>query len=942
MLRRLVCVAALFAAGLAGAPAGLAGQEEQQQAAGGRIQGKVTDSETGEPLVGAEVYLDGTQLGSLTDLDGNYHIEGIPAGTQAIRVNYLGYATKTVSDVAVAGATPAVVDVKMVSEALVAEGVTVEVTAEEERGSVAGALDYQRSSANVVNGISAQEIARTPDANAGEAVRRVSSASLVDGRYVYVRGLGERYSTALLDGISLPTPEPEKRVVPLDLFPSSMIESVFTVKSFTADLPGDFAGGVVSIQTKAMPDEGFFRISTGVGYNANLNDVDVVTYEGGDTDWLGVDDGTRGLPSGFPDRISITAPRGEVAELHDLLEGDFVSEVKQADFGDLNKSFGLSFGGPAALFGDTGGYYAGLSYSYNANARDQREFYPSLAADLFAYDFDTQLGLREVSWGGLGGYGFELGPTDRLSFKVLLTHNTEDEARIVTGPFDLSTSGFARISRFQFVERLLLSNQLKGEHKVGWIGDGRFEWDASYGLATREEPDTRQSFYVGQSRTGEFFFNETGDNGRFFSDLTDHLVQGATKLSTRIPIFGRAAILDLGLRGGWRTRDFSARRFSYEDASPAGRTLLAEDLFTSENVAAGNIRFLERTEPNDEYDAEELSGAAYASLDMGLSDALRLTAGVRVEGNDTRLDSFDPASGNRVEGLSADLSTVEPLPTLGLRWELSEDQVVHLSAARTIVRPQFRELAPFRYDTYLESTLGNPFLQNGEIYNADARWSLFPNVGEILSVGAFYKRFNDPIEIVRLPTAGTGTGTPEPYNGPGAYTYGVEVELRQDLGNLTGALQGFGLSANASLAESKVQQDEPVEVFAGSSAGEGPTILDPEVFTNDSRPLVGQSDFLVNASLYYTSGATGTTATLLYSGVGERLAQVGTLGFDDIYEQPRHTFDLSLEQPLWRALSAKLSLQNLTDEPYEFRLGDDVTTRYEIGRQVTLTTAYTF
>jgi TonB-dependent receptor len=404
-------------------------------------------------------------------------------------------------------------------------------------------------------------------------------------------------------------------------------------------------------------------------------------------------------------------------------------------------------------------------------------------------------------------------------------------------------------------------------------------------------------------------------------------------------LFG-GSLLEAGFFGGYRTRDFDARRFAYEAASPTVRELPPEQLFTSANIAAGDLRFLENTQATDQYHADEARGAAFASLDNGLSSRVRLTPGLRVELNDTQVDAFDPRSGAAITPLSADLSTVEPLPTVNLRWEATPDQVVQISAARTIVRPDFRELAPFRYDDYLESTFGNPFLTNGSIYNADLRWSLYPGLGEIVSLGAFYKYFNDPIEIVRLPTGGTNLGSPEPYNAPSAQVFGVELELRQDL--TRAGLTGLGIAGNLALADSKVQQDEPVEVFLGSSGSSGPDILSPEVFTNSERPMAGQSDFLVNTSLYYTVAPLGTTATVLYNGVGKRLYQVGTQGFDDIYELPRHSFDVTIEQPLFESLTAKLAVENLTDAAYRYELGDSRTREYKSGRQVKLDLGYTF
>ncbi|HUP00092.1 MAG TPA: TonB-dependent receptor [Gemmatimonadota bacterium] len=903
------------------------------------LQGRVLDATTGQPLIGAQIAVLESDLGAVTDVDGRYRL-GLPVGSYDLRVVYLGFTNKTVTDVSIEAGRSNFLDISLQPEAIEADAIEVVISAAEERGSVLGALAHQRRATNVVNGISAEEIARAPASSAADAITRVQSASIVDGRYVYVRGLGERYSTAQLDGSSLPTPEPEKRVLPLDIFPAGMIESLFTVKSYTADLPGDFAGGLVDIRTKDIPHQPFLSFSTGLGYNTNLSGLDRPSYAGGGLDWLGFDDGTRNLPAGFPDDIPATASREEVANLHGRFEGDFRTTSESFDFGDTNKSFGLSFGAPAQWFSRDAGYLLGVSYSHSANVREQEEFYPALEEGRFQYDYDTRLGIREVSLGVTGSAALDPTPTSRLSWKTIFTQTAEDEARFVSGPFDQSTTGFGRITRFQFVERSLFSTKLLLDHKTGFLGDGKLSWDGSYALALRNEPDTRQSAYVAPTfDSDEFFFNEAGNNSRFFSELTDHLMQGGVELASGFDFLGRRTTLDAGARGGYRTRDFGARRFSYEGASPEGRRIPAARLFTSENIRLGNIQFLDDTQPNDEYDGTERSAAGYASLGIGLTDDVRLTAGMRVEWNETEVLSFNPRAGDRSETLRVDLGTVEPLPTLTLQWQATDEQSVRIAASRTIVRPQFRELAPFRYDNYLESTLGNPFLGNGEIYNVDARWALFPSPGEVLSIGGFYKVFNDPIEIVRLPTGGNNVGTPEPYNAPRAETYGVEVEVRHDLARWI-PLAGLGLSANAALAESEVVQDEPVEVFFGG--GSTATLLNPEVFSNPSRPLFGQSPYLVNASLHYTTGSAATQATLLYNAVGERLAEVGTNNFDDIYEQARHTLDATLDQRLWSWVALKVSASNLTDEPFEFRLGDDVTRRYRPGRSLAIKASYSF
>jgi outer membrane receptor for ferrienterochelin and colicin len=903
------------------------------------LQGKVLDATSGEPLIGAQVVVAGTDMGSVTDVDGQYRLQLAP-GTYDLDVQYLGYAAKTVTGIVVAAGAPTFQDVALSPEAVEAEGIRVVITAEEERGSVIGALAHQRRSTNVVSGVSAEEISRAPASNAADAVKRVTGTSIVGDKYVYVRGLGERYSTAQLDGVSLPTPEPEKRVLPLDIFPASMVESLFTVKSYTADLPGDFAGGLVDIQTKDIPDQPFLAFSTGVGYSENLGSMDRPTYAGGDLDWLGFDDGTRGLPDVFPDDIAFDTPREERAALHSSLDGGFQAFTDPVDFGDVDKSLSLSFGSPVEWFGRQGGYLLGLTYSNSANVRDQAEFYPTLEEGTALYDYTTLLGSREISIGAIGGYAIDLTPTSRLSLKSILTQSAEDEARLVSGPFNQSTTGFARIQRFQFVERTLLSTRATFEHKASFLGDARMEWDAAYALALRDEPDTRSTFYVAQEPDGTYFFNEAGSNSRFFSELTDHMVQGGLKTTSQFDGLGGRATLAMGVGGSWRTRDFGARRFDYENATPAGRTMRPTELFTSERIASGDIQFLETTAPTDEYQAEERAASAYASLGIGLTRALRATVGVRVEANETVVETFDPRLGAKIEGVSADLSTVEPLPTVTLEYDFGEQQL-RAAGSRTIVRPQFRELAPFRYDSYQESTLGNPFLENGEIYNADVRWSWYPSLGEIVSVGGFYKRFNDPIEIVRLPTAGTNLGTPEPYNGPSANTYGVEIELRHDLGRWL-PIEGLVLGSNATLAESTVKQDEPIEVFSGNPNATEPDILPADLFTNPERPMVNQSPLLFNGSLQYTTPSGYNGVTLLYNLVGERLTQVGVRGFEDIYEDERQTIDLTVDYRLMGAIDLKVSAENLTDSDIRFRLGDDTTLRYFPGRSYSLKASYSF
>ncbi|MDX1661616.1 MAG: carboxypeptidase-like regulatory domain-containing protein, partial [Gemmatimonadota bacterium] len=670
MHRTLVRTAWLVALAAAlGLPASLSAQETAT------LQGKVLDDQTGQPLIGAQVLVAGTDQGTVTDVDGRYRLSLAP-GSYDLQVVYLGYADKTVTGVPVRADRPSYQDVSLTPATVEAETIEVVISAAEERGSVIGALAHQRRSTNVLSGVSAEEISRAPASNAADAVKRVTGTSIVDDKYVYVRGLGERYSTAQLDGVSLPTPEPEKRVLPLDIFPASMVESLFTVKSYTADLPGDFAGGLVDIQTKDIPEQAFFSVSGGVGYHENLGNIDRPTYPGGALDWLGFDDGTRALPGAFPGDIAFDVPAEERADLHSMLDGGFQAFTSPLGIEEVDKSFGLSFGAPVEWFGRTGGYMAGVSYSNSTNVRNQAEFYPTLEEGTALYDYETVLGSRSVSLGAIGGYAVNLTPTSRLALKTVLTQTANDEARLVSGPFNQSTIGIAQIRRFEFVERTLLNTQARFEHKSSFLGDGKVEWEAAYGLALRDEPDTRQSSYVAQEEGSRYFFNEAGNNSRFFSELTDHMFQAGVEQSSQFDWLADRANLRLGVTGSWRIRDFSARRFDYENASPAGRTLPPTELFTSDRIASDDIRFLETTASTDEYDGEERSAAAYGSIGFGFTPSLRATVGLRVEANETVVETFDPRRGAKLEGVSSDLSTVEPLPTATIAYEFADRQQI--------------------------------------------------------------------------------------------------------------------------------------------------------------------------------------------------------------------------------------------------------------------------
>lgn len=935
MLRRFVCMVALLA--LAAGSAAL----DAQESASGRIQGKIVDSETGEPLVAAEVYLSGTQVGALSDLDGNYRLLDVASGVHALRVSYLGYAVKEVTGVQVVAGETATVDVGMVPEALLVEGVTVEVTAEAERGSVAGALETQRNAPNVLDAISAEQIARAPDTDAADALKRVTGLSVVDNKYVYVRGLGDRYGSTLLNGTPLPSPEPDRKVVPLDIFPARLLENVLVAKTYSPDHPGDFAGGLVQINTKQFPKDFTMELGVASSLNSQTAGDDFLTYAGGDLDFFGVDDGTRDLPSIIPDdRKVVLGNRFDPNPLTDAdLEsfGEAFANVwePEAENGPLNQSFNLLIGDEVELGGKPLGFLASATYSndHGSRAEVQRVLRTRAGEEGEQVleernDYTGDRSLFSVIWGGLANVSFRPAPTHKLSLNTVMNHTVEDEARTLDG-FDADQGVDVRTTRLRFVERALFNTQLAGEHQLPFLFGSQLEWRGAYSTAKRDEPDNRETAYVEEPGTGRFRFRPITQSGsRFFSFLDDREYSGGldwtvpfkqwSSLPARVKIGGLAQVKD---------RDFDTRRFRFQpQTSRAGFNpeilfLPPEQLFTAENIGPTGLQLEEFTRETDSYAAEQRIYAGYATLDVPITDRLRAVAGARVERSDQQVDPFDRFGGGLAPG-GAKLETTDVLPGLNLTYSLGEDVNLRAAASQTIARPEFRELAPFEFSDYVgaQEVFGNPDLERTRIQNFDVRWEWFPGVGELVALSGFYKRFSDPIEQVIVPSSELGRSYA---NAKSARNYGAELEVRKGLGFLAAGLSKLSLGANLTLVESQVTLD--------SASG---------VQTSNERALQGQSPFVVNTNLSFTDPAWGLEAAVLYNVFGERIDQVGALALPDIVEEPRHQLDFVLEKNLLEVLSVKLSGRNVLNSAVEFTQGGEIVERYKTGSTYSLGLAY--
>lgn len=909
-----------------------------QEGRTGRIIGRVLDAESGKPLSTVQVYVEDGSRGTLSDLNGRFVIDAVPAGTVSVTAQLIGYGTKTITDVSVGAGEALSVDVTLEATALELDAVVV--TAERERSSQVFLLDERRTSTALVEAVGAVEISRRPDSDAADVAQRLTGVTVSDGKYVFVRGLGERYSQTTLNGSSLPSPEPEREVVPLDLFPSGFLESLETQKSYTADLPADFSGGSVKIETKDFPDRLTMRLGLSTSFNtASQFQPGYLHYTGGSRDFLGFDDGTRDQPAvvrqlmGDPssgERLpSDPAQRIAIGQAFQQLGQGFTPRSGDTPF---NRSFNLSVGSRSSIFeeGELGYFLAGNysdSYTVRQNEIERKwrvsAFDPNVPENLRQpnVDYTFTRGTRGVVWGTVGNLTFKPNLDQKISLRTTVNVSTEDEARTYVGANREDIGATVRSDRLRFVSRVMLWGQLSGEHAL--FGT-RLTWRAAGARATRDEPLLREAIYIEDD--GEFTLLPIGESGRYlWSDLVDDDLSGAFDWEIPVRLLTEGATVKVGGAYRKRTRDFAARRLNWRFL---GNTVenLDEALPTATIVDQvrnpGEFAIDEVVEPGDLYGATDTRMGGYGQLTVPVGN-LEAIAGLRVESYQLGLDSRG--------SVLQDVDQVDLAPSVNLIFKPRADFRLRGAISRTVDRPEFRELAPFQFTeaTSLRQLYGNPTLKPATIVSTDLRADWFPQPGEIISVGAFYKSLKDPIEQVFIAAASDAYSF---QNAERAEIRGLELDVQLSLARLAMPLDGFSVQTNYSWIDSEVTVRQGVGGFE-------PTNLD--------RPLEGQASYVFNAGLNYLAFS-GFEAGVFFNRFGHRLTAAGGSGIPDLYEQPRNSLDASIGLPIPTAAGArmKISGSNLLDSEYRFVQSANGITQvqqlYSVGRTFSVGLSWEF
>jgi hypothetical protein len=747
----------------------------------------------------------------------------------------------------------------------------------------------------------AEEISKSPDSNAADAAKRITGITIVDNKYIYVRGLGERYSSVMLGNSTIPSPDPDKRVIPLDIFPVGLLDNIVIMKAYSPDMPGEFAGGIVQINPKDYPEEQIIKISIGTGYKIGTSFNDFYSYDGGKFDWFGVDDGTRAIPESLNDYI----PSGD-GSIKDDFKNELTPDEKTAYLpAKLSFEYGNSW--KVGKTGKFGMILSGLfSEKYNNVDKTYTKYSQSGDSYTPSIDFSTKESSYSTSKGALLSLGYTQA-SNKLRWTSFYTHNSKDCVSVTEGLNNDSDYYDELRYLLQYVETSLLFTQLNGEHALKSLGNSVIDWTAVYSMSTRNEPDQRTSRYRRSYGTDDPYVMADLESmlTRTWSSHQDHLVNVAPSISIPFKQWnGLQSKVSFGAASNYRMRDSETRRFKF-DTSDTDLSYPIEDYFASSSSIVTN----EVTREDDEYNGELLIVAGYGLVDMPLYNKIRLHSGIRYEYSDMDITLFNPYYSTKTELPYEALKPHNVMPTMNLTWSPEKNTNVRLSCSKTVIRPDFRETTPFRYENITENQewRGNAGLGEIDIVNTDLRWEWFPSASEIIAVSVFYKYLKDPIETVQM--FGAGKSIYSSYNADHAHNTGVEIELKKNFAFVTKHLEGLVCSLNLAYIYSQVTSPETVRIYDSSG-------YDEYTVSETKRQMNGQAPYVINTGLSYKSKTIGFTGSVLYNITGPTIKASGsnyssTLAYGNVVENPASRLDVVIKQSLWKGAEIKLTAKNL-------------------------------
>lgn len=890
----------------------------------GTVIGQVFDGQTARPIIGARILIDG-QAGELASgNDGRFQLTLSP-GKYSLKFIAENYADTEVKDVEVKAGEVTDASTVMSNKALVTSVDVVEKIGAV--GANAEAMLTERKLAAVVSdGMSKEELSGSTASNAAGALEKVTGVSVVDNGYVYVRGLGERYSATMLNSAMIPTTEPEKRVVPLDLFPAELIDNIKILKTYTPDMPGEFAGGLVQMQTVEFPTAKLFRVSANIGFNSRTTFNRFLSYPGGGRDFFGFDDGTRSVPGAIPEDRRLFQGAFNAQQLQQYGQSFAPNWEPTATSSQRpQQSYSMVGGGTFGRFGVVGA----LTFANRPQFQSEINRYVRQEGTrpvVFTNYEDFRGYTESARLGAVLNIATRLNPSNKLVFRNTLTHDSDKEAREFQG-FDGGNDGILQSQRLRWIERSLLSTSVEGDHALAKLGNSVFKWQFTYSRSSRNEPDLREVFR-GPLPNGQFTFLSLGSSGlRFYNDLQDKIYEPQADFSRPFVKGIVSGLWKFGFRGTFRDRDFQARRFRFipQRLTTLPLTAPSNTLFSPANIRPDGFQLVEFTRATDRYDAGMDIFAGFAMVDLAIGSKWRIAGGLRVEDADIRVVTLDPLVPN-ASSQRASLVNRDPMPGVNVIYALTPRQNLRISASQTVSRPDFRELSPFDFNNVLGGFVaqGNPNLLRAKVLNFDARWEMFLGGNQVVTASYFFKDFTNPIEVSILAAASDLRQTY--VNAEGAFNTGFELEARKNLSFVNPKLRQFAVQGNFTFVDSdiRLRQDQAA------------------LLTSQKRPLVGQSRYIFNVITEWLKPEWRSTSRFYVNSVSSRLTDVGTFGLPDIYQNRNlfldFVYQLSLtETGKWQF---RFNAENLGDNRYQWTQGPIVQRQYRLGRTFSLGLSY--
>lgn len=878
------------------------------QAQKAKLTGKVTNSRN-ESLIAVTVILKGEKsTTSKTDVEGRFSFNMDVNKNYSLTLTYVGYKEKVVSNISATQAGEDVImDILLDESGQKLTDVVVSSTRSSNKGETVNALiAYQKNTNTVASVISSEAIKRSPDRNTAEILKRTPGTSIQEGKYIVVRGLADRYNQAMLNGILLTSTEPDRKTFSFDLFPAQIIDNIIINKAFVPELPGEWAGGLIQVNTKDIPSKNFFNIQVSTSYNTLSTGKDFYKDKGGKTDWYGIDDGSRSLPAGYTTKSNFdTANIGFKTSLGKTMANNWVPVKSVAN---PNHSFQMNGGFSGTLWGKKIGGMIGMNFTKNFRIQNNLNAQNTLENGKFStiYNYKDEKYIQDINMGAIAGLSIYLNPLNKISYKAIVNVKSNNAYTNRYGN-EYSRGDLMKGNEFTFAQNTFFTNQLNGEHSLSKAL--KLNWYGAFNILDSYSPDQRRILYTKSvSGNDPFVLNIANSlsqqsGSRIYQNLSDYIYTGGGDLTYKL----KQQTIKAGYIIQVKDRLYDAKLFAnfLPGDNPTLRSLPAETVFAPENFGNGTdnkFGFDAIKGRNFRYLANTILNAGYLQFDNKLNDAVRVVWGLRVEDYDQIVGSVKAWDPRHTYSKVTDY-----LPGVNTTFKLTQNSNLRITGSQTVIRPELRELSFLNiYDFELNASVqGNPNLKRTKITNADIRYELYPGSGEVFTAGVFYKNFNDAIEQIFSEGSG-GASTFSFQNASKAVTYGLELEARKKINKL------FTFQANASLMNSKIK-DANLKL---------------------DRQLQGQSPYLINVGLLYDKVENGFNATLLFNQIGERIYLVGDMqagsASPNIYEAPRGLVDFQMSKKLLKnKAEIKLTIADILNQQQTFYQNVGSNLKYE-------------